>query len=72
MVTVMFLQAWGAHGAQTIAEVTESQAEPLVATGVAMLVDLAPNVFEDPPPAMPAKTPPLPPKPLKPRVQRIA
>lgn len=57
MVTVLFLQAWGAHEAQTIAEVSESQAEPLMATGVAVRVDLTPNVFDQPEPEVEAPPP---------------
>lgn len=57
MVTVMLVSAWGAHEARTICEMTESQAEPLLATGVAILVDVAPNVFETPAPVVPAAKP---------------
>lgn len=58
MATVMFVSAWGAHEARTICEMSESQAEPLLATGVVILVDVAPNVFEalaEPPAVQAAK-----------------
>lgn len=55
MVTVMLVRAWGPYEARTICEMTESQAEPLLGTGVAMLVDLAPNPLVEPA-LQPAKT----------------
>lgn len=49
MVNVMFISAWGPYPARAQVEIDERQAEPLLATGVAVLVEV------------PTETEPLPP-----------
>lgn len=67
MVTVMFVSAWGAHAARTVAELSDSLAESLLDAGVVVGVDLTPEQSADVPSSDSAPEPPVKPS-RKPRV----
>lgn len=48
MVTLLLVSEWGSFSARTIVEMSESQAEPLLSTGVAVPVDIAPPFVGEP------------------------